>query len=228
MKTVLELLLMNKAKAIPWYLSSGIPAANCIAAYKAIGAVDIATSYINLANPGTYNLTAPTAAPTFNTVTGWAFNGSSQYLATGITIPDARTWTMIIRFDNVAGNTGYMCGYFNNTGAKGFIMTPFRSGTTKYYNGTAAHTGISGVASGILALAGDQCYFNGATDGAIAGGDYAATTASDFYIGANHYDINTPPVHTYFAGRIQAVAIYDAILTPTQVGAVTAAMLPLV
>ena len=51
-------------KVIPWYRSGGIPAANCVAAYKAIGAASQADSYINLVSPGTYDCTASTPAPT--------------------------------------------------------------------------------------------------------------------------------------------------------------------
>ena len=40
------------AAAVPWYLASGVPAANCIAAYAAKGAAGLAASYDNLAAPG--------------------------------------------------------------------------------------------------------------------------------------------------------------------------------
>jgi len=41
----------------PWWLSGGIAAANCVAAYQPKGAASLEASYVNLANPGTYNLT---------------------------------------------------------------------------------------------------------------------------------------------------------------------------
>jgi hypothetical protein len=72
------------AAAVPWWLAGGVAAANAIAVYQPKGAADLAASYVNLANPGTYDA-APGTAPTFDAATGWTFNGSTQYLTTGVT-----------------------------------------------------------------------------------------------------------------------------------------------
>ena len=40
------------AAAVPWYLSGGIAAANCIAAFTPKGAASLAASYDNNAAPG--------------------------------------------------------------------------------------------------------------------------------------------------------------------------------
>ena len=66
----------------------------CIAAYQPKGAADLAASYVNLITPGTYNA-APGTAPTFDAATGWTFNGSTQYLTTGV-VP-ASGYSMLVR-----------------------------------------------------------------------------------------------------------------------------------
>lgn len=82
----------------PWYLAGGVAKATCLAAYQAIGAASLAESYVNLANPGTYNLSGG-VAPTWAAETGWTFDGSSQYKLTGITpaAGAAQTMSMIAR-----------------------------------------------------------------------------------------------------------------------------------
>lgn len=50
------------AAALPWYRAGGVPAP--VAVYQPKGAADLAESYVNFVNPGTYNAvpgTAPTA-----------------------------------------------------------------------------------------------------------------------------------------------------------------------
>lgn len=69
--------------AADWWV---VPGKTCVAAYQPIGAASLAASYVNLANPGTYDA-APGVAPTWASATGWTFNGSTQYLTTGITPP---------------------------------------------------------------------------------------------------------------------------------------------
>ncbi len=206
-------------KAIPWYRAGGIPAANCIAAYQAIGAADIATSYINQANPGTYNLTA-SAAPTFAAETGWTFNGSSQFLKTGITPGNAQVWSMLVRFSNVTGATGYMCGYYNSA-AVAFMLCPNRNGNRSYWNGTAplTKTGLTSE-SGVMGVVSGTGYLNGVSEGGIT---LAAATEEKIYIGAANGQVPPTPF-TYCACVIQAFALYDCVLTTAQALALSNAM----
>jgi hypothetical protein len=215
--------VMHAGGAAPWYLSGGIAAENCIAAYAAKGAASQAASYVNLANPGTYDLTAPTAAPTWDADLGWTFNGSTQYLATGITFATTvgPSRTIIIRFDNVTGATGYIAGGWLGAG-NGLIFSPNRASARKYYNGSTLLNVAATSASGVIAVAGNTAYIDGVSDGTITTGNYSQTIS--IYIGADWQNSGTPPVHTYFAGRIQAVAIYNTALSLAQVEAVTAAM----
>jgi hypothetical protein len=80
-----------------WYLAGGAPLP--IAAYQPKGAVDLAASYINLANPGTYNV-APGSAPTLGD-SGWIC--VNKYLVTAANMPisgaSARTLVGYMRLD---------------------------------------------------------------------------------------------------------------------------------
>jgi len=91
------------------WLAGGIPRTACVAAYEPICAVSLADSYINRANPGTYNAT-PGTAPTWAESTGWTFNGSSQYLTTGIVL-SSQVSSALCRFSgyNAAANS-YLFG----------------------------------------------------------------------------------------------------------------------
>ncbi len=207
------LTLASKVAVIPWYLSGGISAANCIAAYAPKGAASLAASYSNLANPGTYNA-APGVAPTFNTATGWTFNGSSQYLTTGVAANTIQS--MIVRFTNGDYGTyaGVIGAYTSDSNAI-MIMQWHAAGGVVYYNG-----GSSGVlkapklAAGILAVAGAKCYRNGVEDATISG--TGSRPSSAILIGQS--------AGSYFGGKIQAAAIYNTTITAAQVLAVTNAM----
>ena len=215
-------------KTYPWYLACDISRFSCIAAYKATGATDLAASYDNLAAPGngladgTYDLTAPVAAPAWNTVTGWTFDGLTQYLTTGIPIPDAQTWSMIVQFSSVTSE-GYATGYFNTLLANGFMLTPNRlDAHRRYYNGNAGLLIDPSITEGVMAIAGATAYLDGVPDGTIV---TLASTSPQFYIGAD-YDPWTTGVHAYCGLDIQAIAIYDAVLTEEEVRCVTNALVP--
>jgi hypothetical protein len=87
----------------PWYACEGLGDELCVAAYKPLGAASIADSYINLANPGTYNCTNPGESPNWNTGNGWICNGDS-YIVTGADLDHAIMPTfgmsILIRYSN--------------------------------------------------------------------------------------------------------------------------------
>ena len=206
-----------------WWLSGGISAANCIGAYQAKGVADLATSYINLANPGTYNA-APGTAPTWDVTNGWIFNGTSQYLKTGITAENDQTWSLICRFSNYTqSNVDVLIGAYLNGGSyQGIMLSPYWSGGNKLFfnGGNASHAGVS--TSGVLAVGGNIGYLNGsAVTGAIG------ANAGDFYpikIGVGGTIADGVVNGSYSNVYIQACAIYDIALTSTQVGLLTTAM----
>ena len=85
------------AAAVPWWLTGGISAANCIAAYQPKGAADYAASKVNLAKPGTYDAADGTAYPTWSAAAGW-IAATTGYLTTGITVSTNTSWSFIARY----------------------------------------------------------------------------------------------------------------------------------
>lgn len=192
------------AAAAPWYLSGGISAANCIAAYQAKAVADQAASYVNLANPGTYNLTT-TAAPTWDTVTGWTFDGATQFLKTGIT--PTSTYSMIARFAN-----------WNQTLALGYFIGSYW--TDRFYLGVntlASNAIIYGfgnknksaetprLTAGVMAVSNFKGYRDGVLDWDEAGTWAGSATA----IQIGRRGINTGSGDNYAATDVIAAAIYD-------------------
>ena len=207
-------LMGGGAVAAGWWVVAG---KTCVAAYQPKGAADLAASYVNLANPGTYNAAAGTA-PSFG-ANGWTFNGSSQYLTTGIT-PSSTSWSALVRFSSV-GNTGVLFGSYNSTvgSVRLFNVTP-AGGGTRYYALGLTFTGVSGdVTSGVMGFGGLTAYLNGNSEGAIGG----AATGSflPIVIGARNVD---SVVTNYGAAIISAFAIYSDTLTASEMATVSAAM----
>lgn len=205
------------ANAATWWNNNGA-ISGCVAAYQPKGAVDLASSYINLANPGTNNA-APGSAPTFNTSTGWTFNGSSQYLTTGITVGGSG-WSAIVRFSNWGtGGFRYILGAYSSTGQAFLIGQDFTGSQCVAWNFAQTNYAAQFFTSGTLAIGGGTAYKNGSSLGAINAGTSAPTV--QIYIGAANV-ANAGSNHA--AVEVQAVAIYNTSLTSGQVGTITTAM----
>lgn len=204
-----------------WDLDSVIT--SCVAAYQPKGADDLADSYINLANPGTYNLTLG-SAPAFNASTGWDFSGGNYYLKTGVQNALDQTWSMIIRYTNATSGTLYLAGNYTLSD-NAFGLYPYRAdNTVRYVSGrTYSLRSVSPqLASGVLAIAGRQGYRDGSAETTTIDSASGIGTVGEIYIGCMNYNNGTPL--QYFAGKIQALALYNATLTSTQVGLLTTAM----
>ena len=190
----------------------------CVAAYQAKGAASLAASYVNLANPGTYDLTLGDA-PTFDAATGWTFNGTSDYLKTGI-VP-AGAYSIAARFSNASGSNGWTVGTFNASDSKSFGLYPRQGGAARnYFN--VGDRWISGGAltAGVMGFANKAAYLNGSSDGTIGAG--TSTFDADLYIGARNND--GFGVVFFYTGNILAVAIYSTTLDATQMAEVSANM----
>jgi hypothetical protein len=200
-----------------WYRSGGAP--QPLAVYQPKGAASLATSYVNLANPGTYDL-APGVAPTFDTTTGWTFNGTTQYLVSGI-VP-ATGWSALVRFSNAGGAQAPLIGA-RDANDDGLFMQA-RGTTNRIYSYGGNRLTIAGEqASGVMAIAGTVAYLNGVAEtGTLPG---TPTTTQGLYVGA----LNSAGAPLLFlGGKIQAIAIYSVILTGPQVAVITTAMNTLV
>ena len=204
-----------QAAAVPWWLSGGVSASDVVAAYQPKGATSLAASYVNLANPGTYNA-APGNAPTWDAANGFKFfANSAQYLKTGI-IPTSG-WSAFVRFSNFFG-----------TGSFGFLFGSVGLGTTRfrvgcnilserlYGNGSDVTTTIM-PASGVMGFAGQQGFLNGSSDGGTIGA--WSGTAAEVYIGVR----NSGGAAGFFVqAYIQAMAIFN--ITHPDPLAISAAM----
>ena len=198
-----------------WYTSpSGI---TCVAAYDFVGASSLADSYINEANPGTFDC-APGVAPTWAYGTGVTFNGTTQYLTTGL-IP-ASGWSIIARFSGAVSNVFMViAGSQRTPGNYRFYLSPRTTTDIRTYGHGFVNQVAGRQASGVMAVAGANCYLNGAADGTVATGWDGASDKA-VLIGAN----NTGSAVNFFAGSIQAIAIYSGTLTLADVQTITAAM----
>jgi len=200
--------------ALPWYRAGGAPLP--VAAYQPKGASSLAASYVNLANPGTYDA-APGTAPTFDAATGWTFDGNTQYVTTGV-VP-THPMSLILRVAN--GYTGpqarVTAGCYDG---KAFILESGYGGFRYYEYGTAYTGPGAAVAAGVMCLTPTQGYLNGATDGTTMSGGTTLPVHALTIGGRN----DGGAVNSLWIGKIQAVAIYSTALTAPQVAAVSAAM----
>lgn len=209
--------------AADWWLSGGVLAANAIAVYQPIGAASLAASYTNLANPGTYTA-APGTAPTFAAATGWTFNGSTQYLTTGV-VTSSADWSLIIRFSEKSStNQRALLGAVKTVPSiiRGIqiSMDAAVSNTIFYANGGTAYVETAPrLSSGVLCVAGKSAYRNGTFDATIEAGANVPPLA--LYIGAAN--VNTLAV-LHCNMQVQAIAIYNTTLSAAQVAAISSAM----
>jgi hypothetical protein len=208
-----------------WYLTDGVSAADTVRAYQPIGAASLADSYSNLVNPGTGDA-EPGVAPTWSAADGWNFNGSTQYLDTGV-IP-ASSWTMLCRFSDIDTNAGGYCGVigiYNNVTPQFFYIMPFNVDTASrdYGAGTVIVVNTGSMLQGIMGIAQNQPFMDGLEDGAAAAlASWSAPVGNlKIYIGA----LNDGTPFYFFPGKIQAVAIYNKTLTAEQVLHITTQMM---
>lgn len=204
----------------PWWLVGGVPSQNCIAAYQPIGASSLATSYTNLANPGTYDA-APGTAPAWATTTGWTFNGTTnnRYLKTGIVPVNNQSWSMLIKLTGaVDGPIATIFGEYN-TATNDFLIQPRRSNAVLYFSGAQVIV-EPGCASGVLGISGLSLWRNGLLDGTLSGSP-SGVNALEIYMGALNL---TNSATQFYTGNILAFCIYSTIITSRQVLAVTTAM----
>ncbi len=208
--------------ATGWWLAGGIAPASCVAAYRAKGAESQARSYVNLASPGTYDLTVGAAIGSWGAANGWVGNGSG-YLKTGIVPAGDQSWSLFVRFSDLPGSSLYLCGSrkSNSTNSR-FRIVVNSTPNLVYGNGGLLTIALAQyLANGVLGIAGATAYRNGTAEaGSISAWD---DTASEIYLLCN----NGPSGAEGFVpspGAVQAVAIYRAALTAAQAAALTAAM----
>lgn len=232
----------------PWYLSGDVDPSNVIAAYQAKGAADYDTSKINLANPGTHNLT-DVSAPTWNTSDGWIFDGT-QALNTGLRsaqLGRGKTCSFIVRYSAIpaddAGHAILGGQYENSSGsdiptisAEIYLASEFpptRGVLISFDEGVGNWNAPEalGNAAGVVCLAGTKQYYNASMIEDHGNNVFSWDVSVDIspvYIGALNYEFEEEPgvysPYSWLIGKVQAVAFYSSILTVEQVTAITAAI----
>ena len=209
----------SAAVAASWWEVAG---KTCVAAYQPKGAASLSASYSNLAQPGTYDA-APGTAPTFDAAAGWTFDGVNDVLKTGVTPANNQTWSMLVRFSNVAA-TGYQC-------VAGIHIDDTTCFSVQWRNLNASYTYRSGGTSdvvvpvpvaGVVAVAGPNGYLDGVDVADIAAGDGASFATATIGLGAAYANVST--AIRFLPCKIQAAVIYSDTLSAAQVATVSAAM----
>lgn len=213
----------SRSYGVSWWLSGGIAAANCIAAYQPKGAASYAASKVNLANPGTYDAYEG-IAPDWSTAAGWDFGAITKYLKTNL-YPD-QDWSGLALYSSCTTLNGYICGAFFADGTRRLNLLPntniapggvfYGSGKTPSYY-VVAPTLIGG---GVLGIAGLQGYRNGLPEGANPSAPNTGTSR-ELYIGCLNQNLVPSAQGDAIVG---ALAVYDITLSNAQMAAVSAAM----
>lgn len=203
-----------------WWLGNGaVTESDTYTIYDPLAAADLATSYVNLANPGTRDATAPVAAPTHAQGTGWTFNGSTQYLAATQLTPES---TVIVWVEGVSNSVANQtaCGAYT-TASNIFYIRPKVSATVAYRHGSVASSYAGNVAGGILALNKNMGVKNGVQLVTPSTPWTTGNHSIKMFMGCENV-IGTAT--NFMTGRILRVAIYDFALTLNQIRAVTNTM----
>jgi hypothetical protein len=216
----------NQTLVNKWYLPTGINSVNVIGAYRSKNNSDYATTLINEANPGVYDLTSP-FPPTWDS-SGWSFDGT-QYLLTGIVPQNNNGWSLLVYGERTVDSNG---GWFSVLADNG-ITTPglgiiYLAGNNYYYDGQfQTRSAVSDLNVGVVhGVSGED----GAIVGAIPYIDgiqslpritYSPGNFSPFglVIGATAFD--TSSVVFKMIGKIYSAVVYDAYLNASQMLEVT-------
>lgn len=216
-----------------WWLIPTINPSDVVAVYQPLGAGDQEDSYRNLVDE--LSPAMPGIAPTWTAAEGWTFNGTTQYLTTGI-MPTG-DYTILARFKPRASLTGTLIGETATDANFRLAMTSVAPGpgqiriTYNWLRGADNVTDNSQVyvtATSdkiLMVLAATQPYMTN-NDGNLVTGvaaiiDSFIGTAIELYIGA-HNNGGSPA--DFFNHSIQAIAIYDRQLTQAEVNSVRGQM----
>jgi hypothetical protein len=124
---------------------------------------------------------------------------------------------MVVRFTDAATNARIAGS--EDAGDTRFGFRPYDGAASIRYGQGGSVNVAPGVQAGVLAVAGQRGYRNGAAEGAATAA-WSGTTTRIIQMGA--YLISG--TRSFAACKIQALVIYNTTLTPTQVAAVSLAM----
>ena len=167
-----------RARDNVWFNAPGV-----VAAYQPVAAPDSFAARQNVGNDQRMagrHTAAPGVAPTWVSATGWTFNGTDQYLATGV-IPGSNS-SILVEFDSYVAPPSIiasLAGVFDT--AHRFYLVPTRKETedvAQYGFGDGLLKVAPGFTAGNMAMAAISCYRNGIYEGALPG-RWVGTTTRD-------------------------------------------------
>lgn len=188
-----------------WWLPAGVSTGDVLGAYQA-NAARYAASKVNLANPGTNDLTSAVLNPTWSAA-GWVFEG--QALDTGIVLPNNQSWTMFIRatFLNLIGTVAPFAGIL----IPALMIASYDNTYNEFYSQSTATGGASVSSPFCLVIAGRECYVNTTNVATLAVASGSANVLS-CYLGDSN-----PPQGTTASLTVTHFALYNVALTAPQV-----------
>lgn len=151
----------------PWQFCRGLyTASQIVAAYDCTG-LTLASALVDITGNG--NDRTVGLIPGHTAGDGVVYNGVNQYLVTPVT-PLSTNWTLVLKcHDATTGGNTFACGCYDVTGNKFFLVSPDFVGSGRIYGNGAYVQVAPPVTSGVLGVAGNQGYLNGAPDGAAIG-----------------------------------------------------------
>ena len=194
---------------LPWYRAGGCP--NPIAVWQPKAAdgwtpANIAASYVNRVNPGTYDA-APGTAPAWDPLVGWTFTAASlQYLTTGLVPANDQSYSMVVRYNTAAFVNTQMFAGATNGGGRQFSIGKWFSAFNRFifYNGSFQYSTSAYAVAGTLGVT-TAGYLNGVIDTAALGA-WAGASAQGIYLGALN---NSGVPGNYLTGVMTAAAVWN-------------------
>ena len=210
-------LILSASESRRWWLAGGLHPSQVIAAYQPKGAASLEASYVNLANPGTYDAQVGVAPTLDSSGSRWVFNGASYLIG-----PVVSSAGFAVRFSD------YLGALYRNVvgvvdGSNDLSFMP-NGGTNHQYRNSASgivRTYLPEIYSGTIVINGVTGALNGAIERSDLGGTYAGSL--NIYIGAKN---NNGVVIAPITCKILAVCFFapGTTLTAAQIAALSAAM----
>ena len=161
-------------------------------------------------------MASATNAPGFSTENGWEFNGTNKRVDIGITVTDDYTILFSMR---VLGAGGSSYGRLMELSSSDLtLIIPYDGGARlefRWGNVSKLISDMTSPYSAVLGINNDYGYIDGSSAIAING---ILDPSGTLFIG------NNGAANRGFNGYVYATSVYDTVLTPYQVAAISAAM----
>lgn len=196
-----------------------------IAAYQPCYAPTYRESLMNCARWGTYTAAAG-VAPAWAGPVGWTFNGTTQYLDSGVGLSVG--CSVIVQFSGATTNFRVVLGVRKVSNYFSLVPRYNVAGGVAYYYSNTAPLVLPAMSDGNLALVSTAAkaavgYRNGVLDATIAPAANFDVSGLTLFLGAENF--GGVPVN-FFPGKIPALGIYLNPLSPAQVAVTARAMAP--